>query len=150
MCQLPGGFTSESVGLAGILKFSTGSGRPGSNAVTSFARNLAMPSLHLFQHQPSQLGFDCRVRRFSRIAERDRHVVIAFGQRDGKEKWFVARHIHVRVQQSAEGFKAVTALFVVTRRWLNHRLARSAGAEFKTIKRPPRVVTRGLYRRRLR
>jgi hypothetical protein len=30
MCQFPGGFTSESVGLAGILKFLGGSGRLGS------------------------------------------------------------------------------------------------------------------------
>jgi hypothetical protein len=32
MLQFPGGFTSESIGPAGILKFSGWSGRPGSQA----------------------------------------------------------------------------------------------------------------------
>jgi len=41
MLQFPGGFTSEGIEVAGILKFSGGSGRLGSNAATSFARNLA-------------------------------------------------------------------------------------------------------------
>src|SRR5581483_7265460 len=45
----------------------------------------------ILDHQPPQLGFDRCLRLAPRIAQGDSHVVIALGQGDREEEWFVAR-----------------------------------------------------------